>query len=71
LTSLFSGRIKERTEKYIVVENACGLHQIPTNHIVEVSGAPEVNCENIVGKATCVLSVDGKFWLRIMGDKKY
>ena len=70
MTFFFSGTVKQRTDKHLVVETPTGVHRIPLNHIVELSGPPKVSCENIVGKSTCVLSVDGKFWLRIMGDDK-
>jgi hypothetical protein len=68
---IFSGTVKERTKKYVVIETSCGLHRIPTNHVVEVSGASEIKqTDNIAGKAVCVLNIDGKFWMRIMeGDK--
>lgn len=69
MTLIFSGIVKEKTEKHLVVETATGIHRIALNRIVELSGAPGINkFESVIGKAACVLTIDGKFWLRIMGN---
>lgn len=73
MTAIFNGTVKEKTEKHLIVETSRGIHRVPLNHIVEVNGTPEVKFDtlDIIGKTMCVLSIDGKFWLRIMGDCKH